>query len=113
MSAREQEDPFKANMALALRALLDQAKAQPWETRATHADETTRWVRLPFGRRITVGVVDKASREHDALLAALARLVSAAPELLAALEHLMRYDFGNSDGAVEARAAIAKARGES
>lgn len=43
----------------------------------------------------------------DAL--ALARLMAAAPDLLAALQHLMRYDFGDSDGAKEARAAIALA----
>lgn len=44
--------------------------------------------------------------------ARLANLIGAAPDLLAALEHLMRYDFGDSDGAKEARAAIAKARGD-
>lgn len=38
-----------------------------------------------------------------------ARLIAAAPELLAALRHLLRYDFGDSDGAKEARAAVAKA----
>lgn len=43
--------------------------------------------------------------------AANARLIAAAPELLAALEHLMRYDFGDSDGAKQARDAIAKAKG--
>lgn len=41
-----------------------------------------------------------------------ARLIAAAPDLLAALKHLVRYDFGDSDGAKEARAAIAKAEGE-
>lgn len=45
--------------------------------------------------------------EHEAVL----RLVEAAPDLLAALQHLMRYDFGESQGAKEARAAIAKATG--
>ena len=40
-----------------------------------------------------------------------ARLIAAAPDLMAALEHLMRYDFGDSAGAKEARAAIAKAKG--
>lgn len=38
-----------------------------------------------------------------------ARLIAAAPELLAALKHLVRYDFGDSEGAKEARAAIEKA----
>lgn len=38
-----------------------------------------------------------------------ARLIAAAPDLLAALQHLMRYDFGDSDGAKEAQAAIEKA----
>lgn len=40
-----------------------------------------------------------------------ARLIAAAPDLLAALKHLMRYDFGESDGAKAGRAAIAKAEG--
>ena len=40
-------------------------------------------------------------------------LISAAPDLLAALQRLMRYDFGESAGAKEARAAIAKATGAS
>jgi hypothetical protein len=38
-------------------------------------------------------------------------LIAAAPDLLSALQHLMRYDFGDSEGAKEARAAIAKATG--
>lgn len=97
-------------METALRQLLEQSKRTPWQSGGTHADETTRWVALPSGHRITVGVASK-DLSDDAYLAAVSRLVSAAPEMLAALEHLMRYDFGNSDGAVEARAAIAKARG--
>lgn len=40
-----------------------------------------------------------------------ARLIAAAPELLAALQRLMAYDFGDSAGAIQARAAIAKATG--
>lgn len=40
-----------------------------------------------------------------------APLIAAAPELLTALKRLLRYDFGDSIGAVEARAAIAKAEG--
>ena len=39
-----------------------------------------------------------------------ARLIAAAPELLEALEYLMKHD--NSEGWSNARAAIAKARGQ-
>lgn len=49
--------------------------------------------------------------EQDGL--ANARLISCAPELLEALERLMAYDFGNSEGAIQARNIIKKARGES
>lgn len=41
-----------------------------------------------------------------------ARLCHAAPDLLEALEHLMRYDFSSSPTAIKARLAIRKARGQ-
>ena len=64
-----------------------------------------------------VDVIARADREHGCKIRpverdANMRLCAAAPDLLAALEHLMRYDFGASDGAKDARAAIAKARGQ-
>lgn len=40
---------------------------------------------------------------------AVARVFAAAPQMLEALRHLMRYDFGDSEGARLARAAIAAA----
>lgn len=39
----------------------------------------------------------------------LARLLEERADLKAALTHLMRYDFGDSEGAKEARAALTKA----
>ena len=55
-------------------------------------------------------IVDKHDNETDNnVVLANAHLIAAAPELLAALQHLMRYDFGDSEGAIKARAAIAKA----
>lgn len=57
----------------------------------------------------------EAEAKHPAGIAAriesqdLARLLEERAELKAALAHLMRYDFGNSEGAKEARAALAKA----
>jgi len=41
-----------------------------------------------------------------------AQLIASAPELLEALEHLIHYDFGDSVGAIKARNAIKKAKGE-
>lgn len=43
---------------------------------------------------------------------AVGRLIAAAPDLLEALKHLMKYDFGDSEGAKKARAAIEKAEGK-
>ena len=43
--------------------------------------------------------------------AALEALLVSHDGLLKALKHLIRYDFGESNGAKEARAAIAKAEG--
>lgn len=50
--------------------------------------------------------------EYGDMSKANARLIAAAPDLLAALRRLMSYDFGHSAGAIQARAAIEKATGE-
>jgi hypothetical protein len=54
-------------------------------------------------------IAEGCSNEH-------ARLIAAAPDLLAALEKLLKsaatHHYSNLEGVIEARAAIAKAKGE-
>jgi hypothetical protein len=61
-------------------------------------------------------VVDSAGKEIVVLLgdnaAPNARLIAAAPDLLEALKDVLRYVPSVADGAIKARAAIAKAEGE-
>jgi len=94
----------------------DRAKG-PWFTKKVYR-------KLDSGRMIVEHLIHNKlnGEDHDHLAQtigdtneewqAVANLMAAAPDLLAALEHLMRYDFGDSKGAMEARAAIKKAKGE-
>lgn len=73
------------------------------------------WIRIAGQNAADANArAEKAEAEIVALKASLRAAwaeIAAAPDLLAALKHLMRYDFGESEGAKEARAAIAKAEG--
>ncbi len=80
----------------------------PWTCLATNDGRSKRYIRT--ADMIAVAKITGAGRSY-AEQEANTRLIVAAPDLLAALQHLMRYDFGDSDGAKEARAAIAKATG--
>jgi hypothetical protein len=82
----------------------------PWSTRPIHGNPQSFYLAAPSGE--LMAEIWATTHLRDDVLYANAKLIAAAPELLAALQHLMRYDFGDSEGAKEARAAIAKATGQ-
>ena len=83
----------------------------PWKARSSDMNPARVWITQDAPPNIKATPLIAQCAEGNPQAEANARLIAAAPDLMAALEHLMRYDFGDSAGAKEARAAIAKAKG--